>query len=273
MMGLISASADRLGRAWRFLWSAWAGIAGLALFAGLWQAGHETYGAFILPSPLDTMAAAGMIVADPISWSIIATTMLRAAEGFALSVAVGIITGSVAGYSPAAMRIARPLLTVLLGVPPIAWIVFAMIWFGSTDNMVATVVTVSATPIIFAGVAEGIMTRDRGLDDMARLFGASACARLWTLGARQAAAFLFPALGVALGVACKVTVMAELLANTGGMGGELALARANLDVAGAMAWVLIAVAVLITAEYALLHPFRAEIERWRDAARPWGVKR
>ena len=119
---MISASADRLGRAWRFLWSAWSGIAGLALFAGLWQAGNETYGAFILPSPLDTMAAAGMIVADPISWSIIATTMLRAAEGFALSVAVGIITGSVAGYSPAAMRIALPkaeagiYLTLSLGV-------------------------------------------------------------------------------------------------------------------------------------------------------------
>ena len=50
-------------------------------------------------------------------------------------------------------------------------------------------------------------------------------------------------------------------------------ARANLDVAAALAWVMIAVAALIAVEYGLVHPIRSEFERWREAARPWGVKR
>ena len=36
---------------------------------------------------------------------------------------------------------------------------------------------------------------------------------------------------------------------------------------------LIAVAALIVVEYGFVHPIRAGVERWREAARPWGVKR
>lgn len=264
---------DRLGRFGRLLWSGWAGLAGLALVAALWQAGHEVYGDFILSEPAATMKAALFILTEPQSLRLVAETVRRAAEGFLLAVASGILAGLAAGYSAATMRLARPILTVLLGVPPIAWIVLAMIWFGSSDGTVTITVVVAATPVIFLGVAEGVMSRDRKLDDMARAFGAGPLLRLWTLGLRHVSGFLFPALTVALGTSFKVAVMAELLANTGGIGGELALARANLDVTTALAWVLIAVGGLITVEYLLVHPVRAEVERWREASRPWGVKR
>jgi NitT/TauT family transport system permease protein len=267
------AALDRLGRIGRFLWSGWAGIAGLALFAALWQAGHERYGAFILPAPLATLEAGIAQLGDPGSWQLAGVTVLRALEGFAISAMTGAIGGLLVGYSPAAVRLARPILTVLLGVPPIAWIVLAMIWFGSTDGTVVTTVVVATVPLIFIGSAEGVVTRDRGLDDMARAFGAGPVGRFWSLGIRHIAAYLFPALTVGLGSAFKVAVMAELLANTGGIGGALAMARANLDVPQALAWVLIAVAALICVEYGVVHPVRSEFERWRDAARPWGVKR
>jgi len=84
---------------------------------------------------------------------------------------------------------------------------------------------------------------------------------------------LFPALALALGTAFKVAVMAELLVTVDGIGGALATARSNLDVAAALAWVLIAVGALLAVEYGLVHPVRAELTRWREAARPWGVKR
>jgi NitT/TauT family transport system permease protein len=250
----MTAWADRLGRTGRFLWSAWSGLAALSLLAALWQYGHEVYGDFILPAPLDTLRAMGAILSDP-----------AALAGAALGLA--------AGYSPATMRAARPLVTVLLGVPPIAWIVLAMIWFGSSDGTVVVTILIASSPLVFVGVAEGVTTRDRSLDDMARAFGAGPVRRLTTLGLRHVAAHLFPALAISLGTAFKVAVMAELLANVGGIGGELARARANLDVAGALGWVLVAVAALIAFEYGVVHPVRAEFERWRAAALPWGVKR
>ncbi len=269
----MNAALSRIGRTGSFLWSGWAGLAALCLLAALWQAGHEAYGDFILPAPLATVAAAYEILADPAAWDIALLTAKRAVEGFVVSALAGAGLGLAAGYSPATLALARPLVTILLGVPPIAWIVLAMIWFGSTDGTVVVTILVATTPLVFVGVAEGVMTRDRGLDDMARAFGAGPVRRLATLGLRHVSAHLFPALAIALGTSFKVAVMAELLANVGGIGGELARTRANLDVAGALAWVGISVAALIVVEYCIVHPVRAEFERWRVAARPWGVKR
>jgi NitT/TauT family transport system permease protein len=264
---------DRFGRLGRFLWSGWAGLAGLSLLAAVWQAGHEAYGDFILPAPLATLRVAAGLLAQPETLDIGLKTAGRAIAGFLLTSLAGGGLGLLAGYSAATMRLARPLLTVILGVPPIAWIVLAMIWFGSTDGTVVLTVVVASAPIVFATVAEGIATRDRSLDDMAKAFGANALQRLLTIGARQAADHFFHAMVIALGTAFKAAVMAELLANVDGIGNALAMARANLDVTLALAWILIAVGALIVFEYGVVHPLRAEIGRWREAARPWGVKR
>lgn len=265
--------ADRAGRTGRFLWSVWSGLAGLMLLAALWQFGHETYGDFILPSPLATFHRAIALLGDANTWQLTFLTTRRALKGFAIAAAFGAALGLAAGYFAAVLRLARPLVTVLLGVPPIAWIVLAMIWFGSTDGTVALTILVSSSPHIFVAVAEGILMRDRKLDDMARAFGARGLKRLTTLSLRHVSSYLFPALAVSLASAFKVAIMAELLANVGGIGGELARSRANLDIAGSLAWILIAVTALIVIEYGLIHPVRAEFERWRVAAQPWGVKR
>ena len=264
---------DRTGRILHFLWSGWAGLSALCLLAAVWQAGHEAYGSFILTSPLQTLQAIGALAADRESWGIALLTLQRAVSGFALVTITGVATGVAAGYSPATLRIATPLVTVLLGVPPIAWIVLAMIWFGGSDATVRTVILVAALPVVFIGAARGIATRDRGLDHMAQAFGAGALRRFLAVGLRQATTTLFPALALALGTSFKVAVMAELLANAGGVGGALADARINIDISQALAWVVIAVALLLIVEYALVQPLKSEIDLWRRAAQPRGIKR
>lgn len=273
MTGAASIASRRLGRAGRFVWSSWSGLAAIFLFCALWQSGHEAYGAFIIPSPLATLSAVVRLAGIEASWLTAATTVARAFEGFVCASLLGLTSGMLAGYSPAAIRVARPLVTLLLGVPPIAWIVLTMIWFGSTDGMIVTTVIIAALPAAFMGAAEGIVTRDRGLDDMARAFGAGPWTRFTTLALRHVVAHVFPALVLALGTAFKVAVMAEVLSNAGGIGGGLARARSNLDVSEAMAWVLVAVGALIAVEYCLIRPIHSEVERWRDASRPWGIKR
>lgn len=268
-----SSFSGRLGRTGAFLWSAWIGLAALCLIAAVWQWGHEVFGDFVLPSPLAVALQVLQMVQAPANWAVAAATARRALAGLALATATGGFLGLASGYSPAAMRLARPLLSVLLGVPPIAWIVVVMIWFGSTDTTIVAVVTATAAPLVFLGAAEGVATRDRGLGDMARVFGAGPLRRVFGVGLRQASLTIFPVLVMALGTAVKVAVMSELLTNAGGIGGALADARATLDVGAALAWIVIAVALLFAAEYGLIHPVRGEIERWRAAAQPWGVKR
>jgi len=269
----VTGLAHRLGRIGRFLWGGWAGLAGLCLLAALWQAGHEAWGEIVLPAPLATVQAAAAILQSPDNWAIFAETMGRALAGFALSALIGGAAGLIAGYSPAVLRLARPLLTVILGVPPIAWLVVALIWFGASDGMVIFTILVGVVPLVFAGTAEGVAARDRGLDAMAQAFGAGPVRRFVTVGLRQMLAHLFPALMLGLASAIKVAVMIEVLASVGGIGDELAKARQYLDVTQALAWIGLSVGGLIAVEYGLVHPVRAELERWREAARPWGVKR
>jgi NitT/TauT family transport system permease protein len=264
---------DRLGRLGRFLWSGWVGVAGLAVFAALWQQGHEAYGDFILPSPLATFGATVELLRSGETWRLAWATTFRALQGFLLTAVLSGALGLAVGYSAAAMRLARPLLTIIMGVPPIAWIVLAMIWFGSSGGTVLTTTVVASFPLVFANVAEAVATRDRSLEDMAKAFGAGPLQRLWTVTIRHVAGQYFPSLAVALGTTFKVAVMAELLANIDGVGVALAMSRANFDVAKSIAWIVSTVAAIFIVEYGVVHPIRAELERWRDAARPWGVKR
>jgi len=152
---LAASLTGRAGRVLEFVWSGWAGLAALCLLAAVWQAGHEAYGPFILTAPLDTVQAVGALAADPEARAIGAVTLQRAVTGFALVAAAGTALGVAAGYAPAILRLAGPLVTVLMGVPPIAWIVLAMIWFGGTDATVRTVILVSALPVVFLGAGAG----------------------------------------------------------------------------------------------------------------------
>ncbi|MGQ0682595.1 ABC transporter permease [Bradyrhizobium sp.] len=272
-MNPFARSLALLGWSGRYIWSAWAGAAGLFCVAAAWQAGHEFYGSFILPSPLETLAALSVILHEP-SFAVAAReTAQRSLAGFLLAAGIGTAAGAIAGYFFAAMRLMRPIVTVILGVPPIAWIVLALIWFGSSGGTAVMTVVAAALPISFAGGLEGVATRDRALDAMARSFGAGGWMRFRTVTAPHLISYLFPAWTTTAGTAWKVTVMAELLSNSGGIGGELATARSLFDIARVMALILVVVVFALVTEYGLLHPLRDRIERWREAGLPWGIKR
>lgn len=248
------------------LWSGWIGLAGLALFFAVWQAGAEAYGDFILPTPRATLTILGAILDDAENRMMIANTLLTALQGFLLAMILGIVGGLIAGYSPIFMRTTRPVLTLALGTPPIAWIVLAIIWFGATKGTVTMSVVVALAPVFFVNAAEGAATRDPKLDNMAKAFGVSAFRRIMTLGVRQASQFLLPTMRVCLGSAIKIAVMAELLANVGGIGQALARARERLDMGSALAWVLIAVLGVIVIERLLIEPLNVVLNRWRGGS-------
>lgn len=197
----------------------------------------------------------------------------RALAGFVIAAGIGTAAGLLAGYSFAAMRLMKPVLTVMLGVPPIGWIVLALIWFGSSGGTAVLTVVIASAPVSFAGALEGVARRDRQLDTMAQAFGASWAYRLRTVTLPHVLSYLFPAWTTTAGSAWKVTVMAELLSSSGGIGGELATARALFDIPQVTAWLSITVILALLTDYGLLHPFREALERWRAAGLPWGVKR
>jgi len=248
-----------------YLWSGWGAVASLCLFLALWDLGNRHYGALIVPAPTETFAALWGLWQDQLLLDALHTTARRALTGFGLAVLLGSALGIAAGLSVTAATVARPLVTVLMGIPPISWVVLALIWFGTQDAGPVFTVLIATLPVIFTAGLQGSRTRDGRLGEMAQAFSLSRRQRLSDVYLPHIVSYLLPAWIVALGTAWKVVVMAELLITVDGVGAELAVARTQLDTARALAWVVSVVALLLAVEYLALEPFRRRIERWRDS--------
>lgn len=249
-----------------YLWSGWGALASLFLFLTLWEAGALYYGALVLPSPLETFARLQQLIAEGSAWPELLTTGRRALLGFALSVVVGSTLGLAAGVSMTASMMSRPLITVLMGMPPIAWLVLAMLWFGASDGTPVFTVFIASFPLIFVGALQGTRTLDNQLKDMARAFRLPRRMLFFDVYLPHVVSYLFPAWITALGMSWKVVVMAELLATQDGVGAALAVSRSHLDTSATMAWIVAVVGLLLAVEYLLLEPIKREVERWREVS-------
>ncbi|MBE2243531.1 MAG: ABC transporter permease subunit [Burkholderiaceae bacterium] len=247
----------------RYLWSGWGAIASLLLLMAVWEAVSRRYGALVLPDPraafhtLYTLLAAGPGVGE------LAITARRALAGLALAIAAGSMIGLAAGLSMTASTMSRPLVTVLMGTPPIAWLVLAMLWFGASDGTPVFTVFIACFPLVFLGALQGARTLDGQLRDMARSYRLPLRMQVFDVYLPHMLSYLFPSWIAALGVSWKVVVMAELLASSDGVGAALAASRSQLDTATTMAWICAIVGLLLAAEYLILEPFKREVERWR----------
>lgn len=260
MIGMLRAALAGLPA---YLWSGWGAIASLLLFIAAWEFASQWVDPLALPDPRSVFMTLAKLFADGSAWSELAVTARRALTGFALSVLGGSTLGMLAGLSMTASMMARPWVTVLLGTPPIGWLVLALLWFGASDGTPVFTIFIACFPIIFAGAMQGVRTLDGQLREMAKAFALPRGQRLLDLYLPHVLSYLFPAWIAALGVSWKVTVMAELLATADGVGAALAVSRAHLDTTATLAWISAVVVALLAVEYLLLEPLKRELERWR----------
>jgi NitT/TauT family transport system permease protein len=247
-----------------YLWSGWGAIASILLFVACWDVGNQVYGDLVLPSPLETFKTLELMLQDEMVWEEINVTIYRAFVGFGISLLFGSILGLLAGFFATASMMSRPIVTILVGMPPIAWIVLAMIWFGMGDETVIFTVFISSFPIIFVGALQGARTLDGDLKQMADSFNFSWKMKFIDVYFPHIFSYVFPAWVSGLGMAWKIVVMAELLATSNGIGASLAVARSQLDTPTALALVTIMIGSLMFIEYIILEPIKREVEQWRS---------
>lgn len=246
-----------------YLWSGWGAIASLLLFCGVWELISQLYGDFILPSPTQSIQYLWVMLSDPETIEQLIITAKRALMGLSLALLVGGVLGMLAGFSITTSIISRPLVTIFLGMPPIAWLVLAMIWFGLGDATAVFTVFIACVPIVFAGAMQGTRTLDNKLNDLSKVYKLPLFMRITDIYLPHLASYMFPSWVTALGTSWKVVVMAELLSTSDGVGAALGVSRAQLDTTGTMAWVLAVLLILLAFEYLFLEPIKQHIERWR----------
>ncbi len=248
----------------RYLWSGWGAIASIFLFIAFWDFGHQIYGTLVLPSPKDTFITLWQLLNNEEVRQDIAITVNRAVLGFLFAAGIGSVLGIVAGLFATASMMSRPIITIFMGMPAIAWIVLAMIWFGLSDMAVIFTVVVASFPIIFIGALQGTRTLEGDLKEMSDSFHAPLWMKFSDVYFPHVISYLFPAWVTALGMSWKIVVMAELLSTPDGIGAQLAIARSHLDTAAALALVTILIGSLLLIEYLLMEPIKREVEQWRN---------
>lgn len=246
-----------------YLWSAWGALASIALFFALWAAAAQHYGALILPSPKESFLRLFVLLESPDNWAQIIITARRAIIGFLLAALCGSVLGILVGLSRSAVLLTRPILTFFIGVPPIAWLVLALLWFGMNDGTPIFTVFIASFPPIFIGALEGMRTLEGDLKTLIHIFRLPLWMRLSDLYFPHVVAYLFPAWITALGASWKIVVMAELLACDDGIGALLAISRSHLDTESSMAWILSLLVILFVLEHLFLEPIKRRVEEWR----------
>ena len=129
------------------------GIEALSLVAVIiiWQivADRVVQDKFLLPSFYDVMASFFVIVKSGLIFEDILTSLLHFSIGIVAAFVIGIPLGISMGWFKKVDRAIDPIIEILRPIPPLAWIPFAIVWFGLTHQAAGFVVFVGMIfPII-----------------------------------------------------------------------------------------------------------------------------
>jgi NitT/TauT family transport system permease protein len=150
-----STETSRMSRLWAGVWPKVAAVAIVLLTwqAVVWSGWRPSYA---LPGPTVVIPELVRLLGDTDFWSSIATTMRRAAAGFAAATVIGLVVGvATARVKPLRVAIGS-LITGLQTMPSIAWFPLSLLVFGLTEQAILFVVVLGAAPSIANGIISGI---------------------------------------------------------------------------------------------------------------------
>ena len=226
MAGTPTAHVERLqkagGRALPLLVFA----AGVAVWAALSALGVFPESAF--PSPLAVARGFGEeLRAGRLPEDLVAS-LFRVTAGFALAAALGLPAGLWLGHSGRARAALLPAVNFFRSLSPLAWIPFAILWFGIGDlPAVFLIFMASFFPIVLATVA-AVASIPAVYFRVAEDYGLRGAELLTQVTLPAIAPQVITALRVTAGVAWLVVVAAEMIAGRDGLGFAIWDARNGL---------------------------------------------
>ena len=218
------------------------------LLLGVWETLTCYFSPLVVPPISSVARCLSAILADPALFKMIIITATRLIVGLAAGVALGLAIGLSMGHSRLLKGILSPIIGLFQTVPPVSWVVLALVWFGFNGKPAIFIVVTSAFPIIAISVYEGIVNIDQKLLQMAQLYRFSKWKRLRHIVLPSVASFFYSGLRIALGSSWKIAVMGEVFTTNDGIGGMIKLARINIEPENIIAWSIIVVFLYIISD-------------------------
>jgi len=199
-------------------------------------------------------------------WTHVWATFWRVAVGFAAGGLAGILLGGLSGASETARKLLDPTLQALRAIPSLAWVPLFILWLGIFEASKVTLIAVGAFFPVYLGVAGAILSVDRKLIEVGRVFRLSRVqlARRILLPAVLPEAIV--SLRSGLGLCFMFVVAAEFMGASEGLG-YLLVDGQQLGKPDQILASIIAFAMMGQAADLLLILATRPLVRWQDVAR------
>lgn len=229
----------------------------------IWQILSLYYPPILIPSPYDTWQALKELI---LSGKLVDQYILSATRmliGFSIGSVIAITCGLLAGRFIVIYEMFKPIISFLLGIPPIILVVVAMVWFGTNSIVPILVVGILVFPTFYINIANGYRGIDVQLLEMARIYRKPKGQILYHIILPSLMIPLFTAFSLAAGGAVRTTIMAELLGASDGIGAALSLARINIDTATVFAWTFVSIITIIGIDQLCINPLKKRMLRYQ----------
>jgi NitT/TauT family transport system permease protein len=237
------------------------------LLLAAWWLGSLATPVYVLPSPERVFQRILQLTqSGDLPYNLL-TTLLRVLAGFALAVLIGVPGGLVLGSNRTLGTFFEPILPVMNTVSSAIWAIFAVVWFGLSPLAPIFVVLMTAFPLIVTNVWQGTQAVNAEYVELARALRFSHTKTLVKIYLPSILPYFFSGARLAFGFGWRVSLVAETLGASSGVGYRLRQASDLIQTDQVFAWTIVQIAMMLVIEMGMLQPLEHHLFRWRRDVR------
>jgi NitT/TauT family transport system permease protein len=225
------------------------GGVGTGAFLAVWWYAASTQPSYLLPSPLEVATALRTEVESGKLFVHLGQSLSHYVPGVLAGVVGGSLLGIAMGWSRVLDATFTPVVRVLRPIPPLAWIVFSIVWFGLGHVGAAFIVFVGALWITFYNAYSGVENASRELMEVAATLGVDSDFRLLRrVVIPEAMPEILTGVRTSVGQCWMMIIAAELF-GAPGIGYEIITSANNLAMERSVAYMLTISAVFLASDW------------------------
>jgi NitT/TauT family transport system permease protein len=221
---------------------------------------------YILPGPVRVWNSLMQISANGDLWSNLGITLGRVGTGFILATVIGLPLGILFGANRRLGEFFEPVIPVMNTVSSAIWAIFAIIWFGVSNATTIFVVFMTAMPLIITNVWQGTRTVNADFIELAHVLRMPSWKVMVKIYLPTILPYFFSGARLAFGFGWRVSLVAETLGSSSGVGYRLRQAADLIQTDQVFAWTLTLVVMMAALEMGVLRPLEDHLFRWKKEA-------
>jgi ABC-type nitrate/sulfonate/bicarbonate transport system permease component len=171
-------------------------------------------------------------------------TFLRLVVSMLLSFVLGLTLSILVFERPDVEAFFLPLIKLVMAVPAVCWVVFAILWFKGVEPRIFFVMLITCAPVFTIDSIDAMKGISNDLKQMARSFRPTNAQVFKTVIIPGIVPNLLTSWKINLTLAVRVVTIAELVGAVNGIGHGLVLAQEMFSIADVFAWTVVLVIIL-----------------------------